>query len=98
MSDHEAKELVSALRADDPNVTIVLVGVDRAAHEPAAATIDGTDKLTVTLRGDRCPLDELEREVIRQAMLRCDGNVSRAARYLGITRQTLVYRLRKHGL
>jgi two-component system response regulator AtoC len=68
----------------------------RGAPETAsiAATTNG---LAVTLSGDRCPLDELEREVIRQAMLRCRGNVSRAARYLEITRQTLVYRLRKHG-
>ena len=40
----------------------------------------------------------VEQKVIRLAMLRCQGNVSRAARYLHITRQTLVYRLRKHGL
>jgi DNA-binding NtrC family response regulator len=36
--------------------------------------------------------------VIREALERCDGNVSRAARYLSITRQTLIYRMKKHGL
>jgi transcriptional regulator of acetoin/glycerol metabolism len=99
LSEHEARELADALRADDPHVKIVLVGVDaRARDEPDGVTVEASDaKLAVTLHGDRCPLDELEREVIRQAMIRCRGNISRAARYLDITRQTLVYRLRKHG-
>ena len=63
-----------------------------------AVAITATDEgLEVVLTGDRCPLDELEREVIRQALRRCRGNVSRAGRFLGISRQTLIYRLRKHG-
>jgi DNA-binding NtrC family response regulator len=50
------------------------------------------------IAGDRVPLDRLEREVIRQALARNDGNISRTARFLAITRQTLLYRLKKHGL
>jgi DNA-binding NtrC family response regulator len=44
------------------------------------------------------PLEALEREVLRSALARCDGNVSRAARFLSISRQTLIYRMKKHGL
>lgn len=43
-------------------------------------------------------LDEAELELIRQALERTDGNVSRAARELGITRMALRYRMKKHGL
>lgn len=43
-------------------------------------------------------LDEVERELIRRALTRYEGNVSRAARALKTSRQTLMYRIKKHGL
>jgi DNA-binding NtrC family response regulator len=43
-------------------------------------------------------LDHIERVAIVQALDMCRGNVSRAARFLQVTRQTLIYRMRKHGL
>jgi two-component system NtrC family response regulator len=43
-------------------------------------------------------LAELEKSLIRQALRHAEGNRSRAARLLGITRQTLLYRIEKHGL
>jgi len=41
-------------------------------------------------------LQGLERELIRQALALAGGNKSRAARLLGLTRDTLLYRLQKH--
>ncbi|MFO8156405.1 MAG: sigma-54 interaction domain-containing protein [Pseudomonadota bacterium] len=43
-------------------------------------------------------LESVEAQLIRQAMERSEGNRSRAARLLGISRHTLLYRLRKHAL
>jgi len=43
-------------------------------------------------------LDAVERSVIEKALECTSHNVSAAARALGVTRQTLRYRLRKHGL
>ncbi len=43
-------------------------------------------------------LDSLERELIVQALSRTGGNRSRAARLLGLTRDTFLYRMRKHGI
>jgi len=43
-------------------------------------------------------LEQIEREVILKALEKCDWNVSRTARYLQITRQTLRYRMKAHGL
>ncbi len=43
-------------------------------------------------------LEEVERELIRRALTRHEGNVSRAARALKVSRQTLMYRMKKHGL
>jgi DNA-binding NtrC family response regulator len=43
-------------------------------------------------------LDAAELALIRGALARCNGNVSRAARELGITRMALRYRIKKYGL
>ena len=62
----------------------------------------GSDRVQVSLPEGSCPLDPLtdavEREVVQKALERHDGNVSQTARYLEVTRQSLIYRLRKHGL
>jgi DNA-binding NtrC family response regulator len=43
-------------------------------------------------------LEDLERETIRQALSRHDGNVSLAARALGLSRSALYRRLQRYGL
>lgn len=43
-------------------------------------------------------LEEVEREIIRQALLMHGGNQTRAARYLDITRSALIYRMQKYNL
>jgi len=43
-------------------------------------------------------LEALEADFIRQAVTMTGGNRSKAARLLGITRDTLLYRMRKHAL
>jgi transcriptional regulator of acetoin/glycerol metabolism len=44
------------------------------------------------------PLEEVERVLIRKAMERHDGNVSQAAKALGLSRSALYRRLQHHGL
>jgi DNA-binding NtrC family response regulator len=43
-------------------------------------------------------LDEAERHLIQRALSRCAGNVSEAARELGVSRSALYRRLQHHGL
>ena len=43
-------------------------------------------------------LDDVERKLISEAMERANGNQSKAARLLGISRDTLRYRLKKHEM
>jgi len=43
-------------------------------------------------------LDDLEADMIRQALDRSHGNRSRAARLLGLSRDTLLYRIKKYAI
>jgi len=43
-------------------------------------------------------LDDLEADFIRQALAKTGGNRSRAARLLGLTRDTLLYRIKKYAI
>ncbi len=54
-----------------------------------AETLDRLDKMT---------LDDAERVLIQKAITRYDGNVSRAAEALGLSRSALYRRLQKHDL
>ena len=43
-------------------------------------------------------LDAVERELISRALDRFDGNQTKAAQYLNLTRKTLIYRMERHGI
>jgi len=67
-----------------------------AARDGAAPRAPG-EQLAVPLDGSMS-LDEIEREILRAVLERTERNVTAAARILGTTRQTLRYRIEKHGL
>lgn len=65
---------------------------------PNVSVSRGLEGVRITLPNEGVSLEELERAVLQEALTRCQGNVSRAARFLSISRQTLIYRMKKHGL
>jgi two-component system NtrC family response regulator len=65
-----------------------------AVPEPIAGTTARTPG-TFTLPAEGVNLDELERDFIRQALERTEGNRTHAAELLGVTRSTLLYRMQK---
>jgi arginine utilization regulatory protein len=92
------KSLGEAMDPDDrPSVSFV----DR----DAAAESEG--QVRFTLSETRIPLEhgkslaesqaDQERDAVRQALSKTEGNVTRAARILGISRQLLHYKLKKYG-
>ena len=56
------------------------------------------DRLVPSVTPDGLVLDDVERKLIVEAMERASGNQSKAARLLGVSRDTLRYRLKKHGI
>jgi DNA-binding NtrC family response regulator len=75
----------AVLLASGPLVAAGDVGL-RSAPGAASGTLE------------RLTLDEVERELIRRALKRHDGNVSEAAKALGLSRSALYRRLERHGL
>ncbi|MFO1349382.1 MAG: helix-turn-helix domain-containing protein, partial [Gammaproteobacteria bacterium] len=57
--------------------------------EPLTALVEPTEGMT---------LEAAEAALIRQALARAGGNVSEAARQLGVTRMTLRYRMQKYAI
>jgi DNA-binding NtrC family response regulator len=47
---------------------------------------------------DTFNLDEIEKKFIQKALLKYEGNISKAAKELGLTRTSLYRRMEKHGL
>ena len=58
----------------------------------------GAENDTSGLNPDNMNLEDVEKAVIRKALEMHDGNISKAAEDLGLTRASLYRRLEKHGL
>ncbi len=68
-------------------------------NDRLAAAIGTAAALTATQRaGAAMSLEAIERHAIAQALVRSDGNISKAAAALGLTRPALYRRMEKHGL
>jgi DNA-binding NtrC family response regulator len=77
----------AVLLAVGPEITPAQLGPEvRAAPRSEAAPVAGR------------ALAEVEKRLIEQALASCEGNQVQAARLLRISRDTLRYRMKKHGL
>ena len=68
--------------------------LQRATTAPTSPWLD----LRIGLPEEGISLELIERELISRALERFSGNQTHAARYLDISRRTLIYRMEKHGL
>lgn len=78
--------LCSGLEVGPDNLPVELRQADPAAP------------LAFELPAGGISLVELEQAILRQALERSQGNCSRAARLLGLTRDTFLYRLKKYAI
>ena len=110
-SGREGIQWLQVLRQAHPDVPVVMLTAYgdvplavRALKSGAADFVTkpwNNDQLTYKLlkvieaQQNFTPLDELEMEHIRRAVDRADGNLTAAAKMLGLTRQTLYNRLNR---
>ncbi len=78
---------------NEPGFNIVGNELSEIPHPHLAE--DGQEKLCENLIASRMTLDELENLLLNYAVKKSEGNLSQAARVLGITRPQLAYRLSK---
>lgn len=94
--DHSPAALI-AVDQDD-----LVIGASRAARAALGLTADRFAKPfpAADLLGGAAPEDigEAERSALRRALARANGNVSAAARHLGVSRATLHRKLARFGL
>ncbi len=93
---------VRELRNFCERMTILLSGktvlVSNLPREIQNGNVPGSDNNTIRLPETGVALGELERNLIEQALNRTAGNKSHAARLLGLSRDTLNYRIRKYAI
>ena len=58
----------------------------------------GVDALEIDLAPQGVSLEAIEKELILKALEKCHWNQTHAARYLDISRKTLIYRMERHGI
>ena len=58
----------------------------------------GGERLQLELPPQGISLEAVEKELILKALQRFDGNQTKAAAFLDISRRTLIYRMEKHGI
>lgn len=79
--------LLQGCTIEKDNLPLEILHADRPAHKPV-----------FTLPDFGIQLEQLEIDLIKQALLRTHGNRSQSARLLGISRDTLLYRMQKHSI
>ena len=89
-----------ALLEDDDTLRLDHLGfLNISLAAPASAEdTDGGDTSSFQLPPEGVVLDDLNKDLIQQALSLTGGNQVRAAKLLGLTRGTLRYRLDKYGL
>jgi DNA-binding NtrC family response regulator len=85
----------AVLQSDGDEITPVHLGLQAAP--PRLQSEEGGD-LSWDLPEQGIRLAELERQLIQQALAMTGGNVTEAARKLGIGREALRYRMQKHAI
>lgn len=68
------------------------------AAETNAVRVDEHGLIDIAIPDWGLSLEDVERQIIVAALAKTDGNVSRAAALLHLTRYTLRYRMKKHGI
>jgi two-component system response regulator AtoC len=89
---------VRELRNAMEQALLLARGAEIGRRELAFLDLDGRPGVAATAVPESLNLEQHERTLIQTALDRSGGNVSQAARLLGISRDTLRYRLERHGM
>ncbi|HSD09658.1 MAG TPA: sigma-54 dependent transcriptional regulator [Candidatus Binatia bacterium] len=74
------------------------LGLGSVAAAPARVAVAPTGEIQIDFPEEGLSLEAVERKILERALEKASGNRSAAARLLGISRDTMRYRLEKFGL
>jgi DNA-binding NtrC family response regulator len=97
----ELKNLIEStlIVCDGPVVQASHVQLQRRWVGPASdEEEEGSHRPALQVPPEGLTLEEAERELVRQTLAHADGNRSKAARMLGVSRPTVIRKIRKYGL
>lgn len=81
---------------------VVLARGDKVEYDDLPVSLRKEAQTTTAMLEELPPegvsLDDVERNLILKALIKADWNQTQAARYLDLSRKTLIYRMEKHGL
>lgn len=89
---------------EDLGVTVLSLSSSAVENDSGARLVDGPERNSQQTPVSAAPLvpgqtlEEAEQQWIAAALRRSGGNIAVAARQLGITRATLLYRAKRHGI
>ena len=90
---------IRELRNLSERMLILFSGREVTANNlPAEIRANSNERAVFTLPDSGIKLDEVEKDLMRQALEKSRGNQSKAARMLGLTRDTFLYRLKKYAI
>ena len=90
---------IRELRNLSERMLILFSGREVTANNlPAEIRANSSERAVFTLPDSGIKLDEVEKDLMRQALEKSKGNQSKAARMLGLTRDTFLYRLKKYAI
>jgi len=90
--------LTDGPRIDAPDLSIYRRARGDEPGRAAPVKVSDAGLIQVSFPPWGLPLEDLERQVIEEALSYTRGNVSEAAKLLHISRDTLRYRMQKHGV
>lgn len=96
-------QAVASGQTDASHAPGTTTGVPGSAAAPAAAIIAATPATPALAQGepgrsDPLSLEAMERDAVQSAMQQAQGNISQAAKLLGISRAALYRKLERHGI
>jgi two-component system response regulator HydG len=91
----EIARRVSKMTLDE--LVLVLPRLEQVGGTPQLESLDGIARTVLSLPSQR-RLRDAEKAVVSHALETCQGNVSAAARLLGIDRKALERKIRRHGI
>jgi len=86
------------LETEDVILPEHLMNTSETKRKEPVVKIDASGEISINLPPDGISLEKVEKKLLHTALMQTNWNQTQAAKLLGITRDTIRHRMKKHGL